>query len=95
MEEDIRLGSLLSPAMYRLVRYEDLTEDPVGVMRELYNFTGVNLTNVIIQKINDHFHAENITRQIRQVFSSIEALHREGKKIKNSSFQCTVCITYK
>ena len=67
VEEDIRLGSLLSPATYRLVRYEDLTEDPLGVMTDLYNFIGVNLTKVILQKINDHFHAENMTRQIRQV----------------------------
>ena len=67
MEEDIRLGSLLAPAVYRLVRYEDLTEDPLRVMSELYNFIEVNLTNVIIQKISDHFHAENMTRQVRQV----------------------------
>ena len=67
VEEDIRQGSLLSPAIYKLVRYEDLTEDPLGVMTELYNFIGVNLSNFIRKKINDHFHAENISVKIRQV----------------------------
>ena len=65
MAEDIKLGSLLPPALYRLVRYEDLTENPLGVMAELYNFIGVNLTEVISQQIQNHFHAENLTRQIR------------------------------
>lgn len=67
VEEDLRLGSLLSPAVYRLVRYEDLTEEPIRVMTELYNFTGVSLTSAIIKRINDHFHAENVSRKVRQV----------------------------
>ena len=67
VEDDIRLGSQLSPTLYRLVRYEDLTRDPIAVMRDLYQFIGVKVTENMIQKIEQHFHAENISRPIRQV----------------------------
>ena len=55
VEEDLRLGSRLSPSLYKLVRYEDLTKDPLTVMTDLYQFIGVNLTttvkNYIIKKV--------------------------------------------
>ena len=60
--EDIRLGSKLSPSLYRLVRYEDLTADPLAVMRDLYQFIGTNMTQKVSEKIEAHFHAENISR---------------------------------
>ena len=60
--EDIRLGSKLSPSLYRLVRYEDLTTDPLAVMRDLYQFIGTNMTQKVSEKIEAHFHAENISR---------------------------------
>ena len=67
MEDDLRRGSHLSPSLYRLVRYEDLIKEPVTVMRDLYQFIGVNVTEIMVQKIEQHFHAENISRPIRQV----------------------------
>ena len=67
VEDDLRRGSHLSPSLYRLVRYEDLIKEPVTVMRDLYQFIGVNVTEIMIQKIEQHFHAENISRPIRQV----------------------------
>ena len=63
--EDIRLGSMLSPSLYRLVRYEDLTADPLAVMRDLYQFIGTNMTQQVRQKIEEHFHAENISGPVK------------------------------
>ena len=55
VEEDLRLGSQLPPSLYKLVRYEDLTKDPLTVMTDLYQFIGVNLTttvrNYIVKKV--------------------------------------------
>ena len=65
VEDDIRQGSKLSPALYRLVRYEDLTRDPVTVMRDLYHFIGVNVTQNIIKKIEAHFHSETILGRVK------------------------------
>ena len=65
VEDDIRLGSQLSPTLYRLVRYEDLTRDPVTVMRDLYHFIGVNVTQNIVKKIEAHFHSETILGRVK------------------------------
>ena len=64
VEDDIMVGSELSASLYRLVRYEDLTRDPLAVMTDLYQFIGVNLTSEITEKIEDHFNAEK--RQIKE-----------------------------
>ena len=66
VEDDLRRGSHLSPSLYRLVRYEDLNRDPLPVMKDLYKFIGVSVTETIIQKINDHFHAENASHPTRK-----------------------------
>ena len=65
VEEDIRLGSKLSPSLYKLVRYEDLIKDPITVMGDLYHFIGVNVTQNIIKKIESHFHSETIVGGVR------------------------------
>ena len=59
VEDDITLGSQLSPALYRLVRCEDLTRDPLTVLTALYQFIGVDMTGTISDRIKLHFHAEN------------------------------------
>ena len=64
VEDDIMVGSELSASLYRLVRYEDLTREPLAVMTDLYQFIGVNLTSEITEKIEDHFNAEK--RQIKE-----------------------------
>ena len=72
VEEDLRLGSRLSPSLYKLVRYEDLTKDPLTVMTDLYQFIGVNLTttvrNYIVKKVRTntdsdiHFEENNVQK---------------------------------
>ena len=66
VEDDITLGSQLSPALYRLVRYEDLTREPLTVLTALYQFIGVDMTSTISDRIKLHFHAENMSRPVRE-----------------------------
>ena len=66
VEDDITLGSQLSPALYRLVRYEDLTREPLTVLTALYQFIGVDMTNTISDRIKLHFHSENMSRPVRE-----------------------------
>ena len=61
----MRLGATLPATLYRLVRYEDLTAHPLAVMRELYQFIGTNMTQQVRQKIEEHFHAENISGPVK------------------------------
>ena len=61
----MRLGATLPASLYRLVRYEDLTAQPLAVMRELYQFIGTNMTQQVRQKIEEHFHAENISGPVK------------------------------
>ena len=56
--DDLRLGSNMSTALYQLVRYEDLVDDPLEVMDQLYNFLGIPVSPAMREQVYLHFHAE-------------------------------------
>jgi len=63
--DDLQIGKLLPPEKYKLVRYEDLVTNPMGIMTDIYQFLGIPFTNLMKAYVYKHFHAENITREIR------------------------------
>lgn len=63
--DDLKLGSELPPEIYRLVRYEDLVLNPMDEMENLYKFLGVPFNNSMKDYVYKHFHAEKVTRKIR------------------------------
>jgi len=50
MEFDVKIGKLMRtflPDGYKLIRFEDLALDPLPVVSELYNFTGIKMLDTV------------------------------------------------
>ena len=78
MESDIKIGKLmkaLSPDGYKLIRFEDLARNPLGVVNELYKFTGIEMLDSVEKWLQEttrinHGNAFSTSRNSQQVVSN-------------------------
>ena len=78
MESDIKIGKLMkefSPDGYKLIRFEDLARNPLGVVNELYKFTGIEMLDSVEKWLQEttrinHGNAFSTSRNSQQVVSN-------------------------
>ena len=78
MESDIKIGKLMKefwPDGYKLIRFEDLARNPLGVVNELYKFTGIEMLDSVEKWLQEttrinHGNAFSTSRNSKQVVSN-------------------------
>ena len=79
MEFDVKAGMFIRtilPEGYRLIRFEDLAQDPLSAASELYKFTGIKMLDTIKKwlnntttSVNGHKSAFSTVRDSKQIIS--------------------------
>ena len=62
MEFDIKIGNLIRTSLpdgYKLIRFEDLAQNPLPVVNELYKFAGVEVLDTIKEWLNETTKSQN------------------------------------
>jgi len=80
MEFDVKVGKLLRTSLpdgYKLIRFEDLAQNPLLAVNELYKFTGIEMLDTIKKWLNEstnsrtgHGNAYSTSRNSQQVVSN-------------------------
>lgn len=96
MEFDIKMGNLirtLLPDAYKLIRFEDLAQNPLPVMNELYKFAGIEMLDTIKEWLHETTTSQNGRR-------SAYSTSRDSRKVvsnwrtKMSSATVTIVEKY-
>ena len=96
MEFDIKMGNLmrtLLPDAYKLIRFEDLAQNPFPVVNELYKFAGIEMLDTIKEWLHETTKSKNGSR-------SAYSTSRDSKKVvsnwrtKMSSATVTIVEKY-
>ncbi|XP_078355232.1 carbohydrate sulfotransferase 5-like [Oculina patagonica] len=80
MELDVKAGMFIRTSLpdgYRLIRFEDLAQDPLSAASELFKFTGIEMFDTVMKwlnhttrSVNGHKSAYSTSRDSKQVVSS-------------------------
>ena len=94
MEFDVKIGKFvgtLLPDGYKLIRFEDLALNPLSVVSELYNFTGIEMLDTIKEWLHDSTTSRNggpysTSRDSKQVVANWRTEMSPGNKKIVESF---------